>query len=178
MDPLLYPQTLRIARQMALHSLAAVPEKKVENHWQRSYAVRHGTRPLPLRRRSGIVFSSATQSQKFFRRIAIRLWRTRLAASGVVRPMSLARQPALSSVGELPPHEAFEETLECSTEFKFGIEAHWAKCLVYDFGGMDGNERVTSLAMPKGARHLWPVSRIFAVSHDNHEPPLPSKTRR
>jgi hypothetical protein len=92
--------------------------------------------------------------------------------------MSLPAQPTLSSVAELSPYEAFEETLECSTEFKLRIGAHWAKGLVYDFGGMDGNERVTSLAVPKGARHLWPISRIFAVSHDEHEPPFLSKTRR
>jgi hypothetical protein len=55
-----------------------------------------------------------------------------------------------------------EKTVECSTKLKLSVEAHGTECLMHNLCGMDGDERVATLTMPKSAPNLRSIRRIVS----------------
>jgi hypothetical protein len=79
-----------------------------------------------------------------------------------------------SSICQLPP----EDTLKCSTELKLGPDAHGAECLPHHLCGMDGDEGVAALTVPKSAGHFGSIRRVVSGCEDKHESPLSCTIRR
>jgi hypothetical protein len=65
-----------------------------------------------------------------------------------------------------------EETLKCSAELKLSGEAHGAECLTHQLCGMDGDEGIATLTVPKSARQFRSIRRIVSGREDKHDSPL------